>query len=625
MLQYVPLRNMGRGRNIMVGSTGKRSIVWVVLAVFFATMAAAEAVPGSWAERVQVVYDPQNRTVERVRLKVWDPEPHRNLEFSWEPDRSSAFAPAATGGVVEGRGKLVWRVRGSAAHDRRSIYSTYVGDMKDGRPHGKGRLERRGGEVFEGEWVAGALHGQGKHRDADGNSYEGTLANGIPRGLGRQAMADGSIYVGSFRDGLRDGEGRLRLPGGTEYASNWLAGIEKGATRPDALADATVGGLLKAQAGGGDAGKVQLSVIVEPRMTQEAMLPYAHAVLDDRIEIYPHNEKIVQAWIGEAVIREGGLDDLDNVDWNKAPAFVQVRFETQDGSRVRLDGLELRVEDSQVYRKPFLEIVEHPGCIGYRPTFTFMNYGWGRAQDARLDLEFFNLDDPEKASRGFSQTIGSFDLGTDVSLRDVLAEAGVDTRTLAQARFTCPSLDEVPQCRRQIVGSTNFGEVQALLSGSLDLSVGVRGKIAFTWEDDRGNRYEANEPFSAALQLGFIETEMLVAEYGDGVGDAPEALRYHTVHLEQDAQNYVVELPLRGNKNLAAYVSLLKIFADQSSIHQFQAVARFADGSERYSKPVALFYIKPQMDEFHEIEEPTDCYIDPGYLGRQSMEEEYGE
>ena len=607
----------------MISSVCKRSVASVLIALALSWHAAAQGGQGgTWAERVQVVYDAQTRTVERVRLKVWDSEPHRNLEFLWEPDKGSSFNPAATGGIVEGRGKLLWRVRGSAPQDRRAVYSTYVGEMRNGRPHGQGRLDRREGEIFEGTWVAGLLHGEGSHRNAQGEHYTGSFENGLPHGHGRQTMADGAIYEGSFRNGLRHGEGRMRLAGGTEYLSRWKDGVEQG-TRPDIVADANLGGLLRAQGDGGSAGKVELSLTVEPRMTQEALLPYTHAVSDERIEIFPESEPIVLAWIGEATINASTLlDALSQIDFSNAPAFAEVRFKTNDQSRVRLESLELQVDDSQVYRKPFLTIGEHHGCIGYRPNFDFHNVGWGPARDARLNLEFFNLDDPQQASRPFALDIGSFDLGTGVSFDDILAQAGLATRELADARFTCSSMDAIPQCRREILSTGHFGELRDLVSGTVNLSVGVRGRVAYKWADDRGNAFDADEPFEAALQLGFIETEMVVAEYGDGVGFSPEALRYQEVRFRSDAQNYTINLPVRGNKNLASYVALLKLFAEEASIHQFRAVARFADGSERYSKPIVLYYMKPQDKEFYAYEDPPGCYIDPGYFGPSYFEDD---
>lgn len=600
----------------MLASRLKRNLVGATVAVALCAAgqpAAAAESEGVWSERVQVLYDAETRSVARVRLRAWDAEPERNLEFTWEPDQGSGFDPAATGGVVAGRGKLVWRVKGSAGYDRRAVYSTYTGELTDGRPHGRGRLERRDGEVFEGEWVAGILHGEGMHLDAAGNRYTGTFDSGRPHGQGRQAMADGSIYEGSFRDGLRDGEGRTRLPGGTIYASQWRAGVEIGGERPDALADANIGGLLRAQAGGGEAGKVELSVTIDQRMTRQAGMHYVHVVLDEHVEIYPENPGMVETWIGDAVVEPWGFENVfGGVDWEDVPAYVQVAFETGDGSRVRLDALELQVEDSQVYRKPFLSMVTNGGCVGFRPAISFQNNGWGPVRDARLSLEFFDRENPQQTSRAFDVEVGGFDQAIDVSMTGVLDAAGVDTDALAEGRFSCPSMNEIQQCRQQVTSAVDFGELDGLLSGDAVLWTGVRGRIGYQWADDRGNVYDAEESFETMLQLAAIETNLMVAEGGDGWGSSPEALRYQVVELPSDRQNYVIDMPVRGNKNLAAYVARLKVYAEETSVHRFRAAARFADGSERYSKPISLFYVRPR-EHFHTPAQPAQCYLDFEY------------
>ena len=46
-----------------------------------------------------------------------------------------------------------------------------------------------------------------------------------------------------------------------------------------------VGGLLKAQDGGGDAGKVEIGVVVDERMTQQSDMQYQHLVREEDIAI----------------------------------------------------------------------------------------------------------------------------------------------------------------------------------------------------------------------------------------------------------------------------------------------------------------------------------------------------
>ena len=569
---------------------------------------------GAWAQRVQVIHDPASGSVVRVRLSAWSPDPAGNLEFVFEPEPGSGFDPAAGDGAITGRGKLVWRVRGSASYDRRTIHSTYVGALVDGRPHGQGRMEKRSGEVAEGEWVAGRLHGRGLLVEADGTRTEAVFVDGRAHGEGRQTRPDGSIYRGGFRNGLRHGEATVRLPGGTAYASRWRAGVEISGRRPDAMADAMIGGLLRAQAGagggGGDAGKVELSVSVDQRMTRQADMRYAQNVHDDHIEIYPEDQAMTETWLGKATISADSYGaGFGYVDWEDAPSFLEVAMRTTDNSRVRVEAFELRFEDSQVYRKPFLSIAEHRGCTGFRPSFSFLNNGWGPARDGRLSFEFFNLDDRDQASRRFEVAIGDFDDGLDVSLLPMLEEAGVDVRAAAQARFTCASERDLPQCRQRALDALDFGEIEPLLSGHVALGVGYRGAFTYSWSDDRGNSYQMTEPVEAELQLAAIETNVMVAEHGAGWGDPPAALRYQEVRLPSEGQDHSVDLMLRGNRNVSNLTARLKVYAAENSIHRFSAVAQFADGSLRRSKPVHYYHVRPRDPTFLPAQ-PDDCYLD---------------
>ena len=581
-------------------------------AILAAPVAASAATdePGTWVERVQVIHDAAAGTVARVRLKAWNPGPADDLEFVFEPEPGSAFDPAAGDGAITGRGKLTWRVRGSASYDRRTVHSTYVGDLVNGRPHGTGRLERRGGEVLEGEWVAGRLHGKATLTEADGTRTQAIFVDGRAHGEGRQTRTDGSIYEGGFRNGLRDGAATVRLPGGTAYASRWRAGVEISGQRPDAMADAMVGGLLRAQSGGGDAGKVELSVSVDQRMTRQADMHYVHEVYDDHIEIYPENTAMVDVWLGKAGISPDSYSSSFGwVDWEEAPSYLQVALKTTDNSRVGLEAFELRFEDSQVYRKPFLSILEHRGCVGFRPDFSLANNGWGPARDGRLSFQFYNPADPGEGSRRFEMQIDEVDLGFEVSMRPALEQAGVDIAALERGRFTCASEQELPQCRQRVLDTLDFGEIEPLLSGSYAIGIGFRGEFTYSWSDDRGNAYETTEPIEAELQLAAIETEVMVAEHGAGWGDPPAALRYQEVRLPSDDRDYTVELALRGSRKVSDVTARLKVYAGENSIHRFSAVATFADGSIRQSKPVHYYHIRPR-DRTYGPPQPDNCYLD---------------
>lgn len=580
------------------------------------TVPAAASDDGSWAERVQVIYLSASHSVERRSVKVWDPHPELKLDFVWEPAAGQEPGIAADG-TISGKGRLIWRVKGSASYDPRTVFSVYAGEMRDGRPNGEGRLELRSGEVFDGRWSDGELNGMGFHVDADGNRHEGMFVAGRPQGEGRFLSRNGEIFEGVFVDGLRQGKGRTRLAGVTTYESEWDRGKEIGGTRPDALADAAVGGLLKAQAGGGSADKVDIAVVVDERMTQQSDMRYQHLVRDEDIAIYPVDDGMNAAWNGTGAI-DGYSGGFTALDWDNAPAFVEVDVGTTDGSRVKFSGLELAVQTSQAYRKPMLSLEPHLGCVGFRPSFSFKNNGWGDVKDASISVQFTGetpLDADEgaeqPASRTFTKQIGGFGNGADVFVDDLLRQAGVDTQKLADQRFSCQSMDSINVCRSQVFNSVGFGEIADFVWGDQKLATTLKGKMNYSWSDDAGNSYQASEPFSVDISLAYIEVPEALAECGDAFGGSPEALRYQDIDLPVNRDNYAIALPIRGNKNLSSYTARLKMHSEMSSYHQFQVLAKFADGSERRSKPVTLFYYRPKPSDFVSGATPASCYLPP--------------
>ena len=219
--------------------------------------------------------------------------------------------------------------------------------------------------------------------------------------------------------------------------------------------------------------------------------------------------------------------------------------------------------------------------------------------------------DDANASRSFTKSIGGFSNGTDVFIDDLIAEAGVDTQKLASERFSCQSMDSIAVCKSQVFNTVGFGEIADFVWGDQKLMTTAKGTLSYSWADDNGNVYQATEPFRVDISLAVIEVPQELAECGDGFGGSPEALRYQDVKLPINQRDYSVDLPIRGNKNLANYTARLKMSSEMSSFHQFQAVAKFADGSERRSKTVSLFYYRPKPSDFVSTADPGACYLKP--------------
>lgn len=574
---------------------------------------AAGPAAGSWNERVQVFHDPANRSIVRRTVRVWDAEPELNLDFLWEPEKG-APAVLGTDGAVGGRGTLTWRVRGAASYDPAAVYAVYAGDMRDGRPHGRGRLERRSGETWEGLWRNGRLDGPGIHVDAAGNRTEARFRDGQPDGEGRYLAANGEIFEGRFADGLRHGAGTTILPGGTRYESTFSMGVETSA-RPSALADADRAGLMRIQTGSDAAARTEWSVTIDQRMNQLTETSYQHLMRAEDIAVYPTSDVVNMAWNGNGEIDAYGLT-FQAAAADVSPVFLEARLATTDSSRVKLDGMRIEVASSETYRKPMLTLQAHSGCVGFRPSFSFVNHGWGEVEDAEVTLRFTGErsyeDDPppQPETRSFSVPVGGFDAGIDVSIRNALMEAGVDVRALETRRFRCASDDQLGICRGQLFNSVGFGEIAGMLFGEDRISTRAVGALTYRWADAAGNRYDAMETFSVDIHLAQIEIDRSMAECGDGFGPSPEALRYIEVKLPLDQSDYAIDLPVRGNKTVRDYTARLKVSADRSSVHRFQATAQFADGSLRRSKPVTLFYFRPRENFYTPTIRLPACYLE---------------
>jgi hypothetical protein len=327
------------------------------------------------------------------------------------------------------------------------------------------------------------------------------------------------------------------------------------------------------------------------------------------IAIFPEDQAINDVWNGVDVIDVGDYA-FTGIDWENAPAFVEVELSTTDKQRVRLDGMELRVENSQAYRKPMMSLAEHVGCVGFRPSFSLLNHGWGDPRNVKLSLQFAG-ETPEESgtSRSFAIDVGSFADGADVIIDGALREAGVDTEKLADERFTCPSMDSLNVCRSKLFNTVGFGEIADFVWGEDKLYTTATGQVEYDWADDEGNLYHASEPFRATVALATIEVPKELAECGDGFGGAPEALRYQDVRFPINRRDYTIDMPVRGNRNVSRYEARLKMSAEMSSFHQFRVAARFADGTERLSPPVSFYFFRPKPSSFTTRTTPAVCTL----------------
>ena len=84
--------------------------------------------------------------------------------------------------------------------------ATYVGQVKDDKPHGHGTAIWPNGSNYVGEWENGFFNGQGTLSLADGIRYEGEWEKGRYHGHGTMTYPDGQIKEGKWENNVFVGE-----------------------------------------------------------------------------------------------------------------------------------------------------------------------------------------------------------------------------------------------------------------------------------------------------------------------------------------------------------------------------------------------------------------------------------
>lgn len=85
----------------------------------------------------------------------------------------------------------------------------YLGEIRDGKAHGKGVAVWKNGSTYQGQWQDNLRHGQGAFTWTDGEQYAGAYKNDLRHGWGVYITKVGERYEGGWEDDKREGPGRL--------------------------------------------------------------------------------------------------------------------------------------------------------------------------------------------------------------------------------------------------------------------------------------------------------------------------------------------------------------------------------------------------------------------------------
>ena len=90
----------------------------------------------------------------------------------------------------------------------------YVGEFRNGRPHGQGTMSYPGSNKYVGQWQDGKRQGEGTMWYPIGHKYVGEWRDNRRNGRGTMSYPDGRRYVGEWKNGKRNGQGIEFSPDG---------------------------------------------------------------------------------------------------------------------------------------------------------------------------------------------------------------------------------------------------------------------------------------------------------------------------------------------------------------------------------------------------------------------------
>jgi len=600
-----------------------RNFVFTAAAVAAATVLAPGsglAQGGKWVQRSQVFHYPgtakgQAFSIKRLKVSVWNGQAEQDLEFSWEP---AAPPGLSEDGKITGRGELTWRPVGVPDYDKNGRYSVYTGELADGKRQGHGQYRRYDGLFYVGEWKDDLFDGKGKLTQPNGDVYTGRFKAGKFDGTGELTLHSGEVYTGGFKDGLRHGKARILTADGRILSTRWADGAQVFVKTVATSAPGTAPEIrLVAGQETGQAAKVDIGLSVNQEMNQKfgaaGGVSYLHQVLDDRIDIFPYDEKFISHWKGDGEIWRYQIPEEAN------SVFLNSSFTGRDGYKFSLKKLVFDVEESAPFNKPVLETGMNSGCVDFRPDFHFKNHGWGAVENASIEFSFGNEDGSRKSSKVFTAPVADFDKGTDVVIRDAVAAMGADVSSLDKESMpSCPTYDQAESCLKSSIPGLPAGELADYVYPYwYSANVKIFGKINYQWTTHTGEKKSVSEAFSTPITLATLTFEQTVAECGDLPFMLPDVPRVFKVELPSDRKDYkiVYDLNLAPDSRIGG---VLDISSDRSSIHTLRFGAQFADGSQKMSKPINLYYYKPRFFTYEDQRKYTNqvelpvCHIKPG-------------
>ena len=109
----------------------------------------------------------------------------------------------------------------SLFQERKYSVGNYIGEFKNNKRDGKGKMNLNNGNVYEGDFKNGKYEGKGIFIFKNGDRYQGDFKNDKFEGKGKFYYNNGDKYDGDWKKDKKDGKGIFYYANGSRYEGDW--------------------------------------------------------------------------------------------------------------------------------------------------------------------------------------------------------------------------------------------------------------------------------------------------------------------------------------------------------------------------------------------------------------------
>ena len=302
------------------------------------------------------------------------------------------------------------------------------------------------------------------------------------------------------------------------------------------------------------------------------------------LELRLDSPELMRRWKGDFPLGQDTKATFDDAN-QFLPVLLVLDVNNESGTPLQVTNAYLDLQSSRSDLQPFMSLT-----AWMQDTFDLRNYGWGRAENARLDFAFGR---ERPATENFTLALGTLGAVEVTPVRAMAAVVPAVQRLLDQPP-KCPSNREVPGCLARLQRAQGMGRI-ADIAYTRDDMVLTRliGMLRYQWKDVDGRMQPREHPVNVELLVFRFDT----GEGAEMGGASPEEGGFQPIMLQLDRQNYRLPLPYRPRLNPGQNQRFqLTLKAPKASSHQFRVVLEGSDGRRVTTAPLDLLYFVPRIE-----------------------------